>query len=662
MIERHKELKKNSTILSKIEKKEAFEKIRRCFKSTHDFFWKSNLHINAFVFAVLPIFLLLIVELFNKQNIIQTFYWIITSPVAFVLNYLLILSVFFLFLLLLGRVHIAATVSIVIMTFLSLVSAHKKLLLGEPLLPWDFSMFRQAANLLPNIYNGIGSLNLFIIALALILIAMGFITTKKFFIGFKYRLVLGLLAALILGGLSVSPRMIYVTLPKIGISNMEWMQSDNYEQNGMTLAFMMNVKNIVITKPDGYTEKTVESTVETVKSLKSEPNKEFKQPNVIMVMSEAFWDPTLLKSVSFTVDPIPNMHSLMKKYTSGYLLSPAYGGGTSNVEFEVLTGNSMSFFPDGANPYQQYINKPLPSLASIFAEHGYKSIAVHTYNKWFFNRDKVYNLMGFQKFIGLEDFKNPKYKGLYISDEEFTNMIIREHKNSDKPVFMYSISMQNHGPYEPRRYTNTAIKVKSDNLSEQSKSILEEYAQGIHDADASLKRLTDYFEKVKEPTVIVFFGDHLPMLGNDFSTYKESGFVKTQSGSWTPEEYRDLHATPLLIWTNYIAEEKDLGTLGSAYYLGSYIMDYINMDKPLYYDFLDDERDHLPGNLKYLKMDSNKALYAKIPPELKKYENTQWLLQYDMMFGKRYAKNQLFGSKSLVTNPTQSNVFEQKPQ
>lgn len=630
----------------KIENKVNFQNISNLFNSTRDYWSKSNLQISIFIYLIFPLALLLIVELFNKQSIIKTLYWLVTSPVEFILNYLLILAIFLLLLVIMGRVYLSAPASIIIMTLLSLVSAHKTFLLGEPLLPWDFLMFKQAVNLLPNIYNGIGILNLFIIALSIILITLVFAITKKYRIRFRYRFVLGVSAALLLGGLSFSPQMIYITLPKIGVSNMDWMQYENYQKNGMALAFMMNVKNIVIPKPEGYSKESVDTAIEAVKRLETEPNKDFKYPNVIMIMSEAFWDPTVLNGVSFSEDPIPNIHSLMNKYTSGYILSPSYGGGTSNVEFEVLTGNSISYLPDGSNPYQQYINKPMPSLASIFAEKGYSSVALHTYNKWFFNRNNVYNYFGFQKFVGLEDLKNPKYKGFYVSDDEFSKMIIQEHKNSDKPLFAYAISMQNHGPYEPKRYKNTDITIKADNISEESKSILEEYAQGIHDADASFKKITDYFKNVKEPTVVVFFGDHLPMLGNNFSVYKETGFVKTQNENWTPEEYKDLHATPLLIWTNYPSEKKNLGVLGSTCYLGSYLMDYINMDKPLYYQFLNDEWNNMPGNLKYLKIDANNNLYSQTPSGLKSYENTKWLLEYDMMFGKGYAANQLFGQSS----------------
>ena len=138
-----------------------------------------------------------------------------------------------------------------------------------------------------------------------------------------------------------------------------------------------------------------------------------KKPNVIFVMSEAFWDPTLLTNVTFSEDPVPTIHRLQKESSTGYLLSPQFGGGTSNVEFEVLTGNSMSFLPGGSIPYQQYISKPIPSLASYFADQGYKSMGIHSYEGWFWDRNKVYKELGFESFKSSEHFVNPGNEGLF---------------------------------------------------------------------------------------------------------------------------------------------------------------------------------------------------------------------------------------------------------
>ncbi len=50
----------------------------------------------------------------------------------------------------------------------------------------------------------------------------------------------------------------------------------------------------------------------------------------------------------------------------------------------------------------------------------------------------------------------------------------------------------------------------------QSYSKAEQYLNMIKMSDKALKELVHYFEKVDEPTVIVFFGDHQPDLEETF--------------------------------------------------------------------------------------------------------------------------------------------------
>ncbi len=200
---------------------------------------------------------------------------------------------------------------------------------------------------------------------------------------------------------------------------------------------------------------------ELVGAPKAKAASQTQKPNVIFIMNEAFWDPTLLKNVKFSEDPLPTVHRLQKEMTSGFLLSPQFGGGTSNVEFEILSGQSMSFMPAGSVPYQQYISRPLPSLASYFKSQGYASTAIHSYERWFWNRENVYRYMGFDEFISKEGFDNPVNKGAFIADDEVSRRIIQEVEENEEPTFIYAVTMQNHGPYDDNRYGDNPIKTEA---------------------------------------------------------------------------------------------------------------------------------------------------------------------------------------------------------
>ncbi len=147
-------------------------------------------------------------------------------------------------------------------------------------------------------------------------------------------------------------------------------------------------------KREGYDDKAVEAIVSnSPKPIKAgDPNNHVK-PNVIVVLSEAFWDPTVIKGVEFSRDPIPFFHKLQQTGTSGTMLSPQYGGGTANVEFEVLTGNSMRFLPQGSIAYNQFLTNEVDSLASIYARQGYTSTAISPFYNWYFNSNKIYQVL-----------------------------------------------------------------------------------------------------------------------------------------------------------------------------------------------------------------------------------------------------------------------------
>lgn len=604
-------------------------------------------------FFTFPALMLIVIELINKRSIIKTIIWPFWSPVEFIMNYIIILLIFSLFTSLLGRTNWSAPISFSFLAIVSLISSYKETMLSEPLFPWDIYMVKLVVNLLPYLYKSLNILNILFVFLSIGVIFAITVCVKKVKMPIKLRVVSGIVSLFLLVSFATSPHLTYVLFPKIGINNMDWIQMENYDKNGFSLAFIMNIKNILIKKPENYNKETLLKNFDTFASSRpvstnnsaSYTDKTVK-PNVIMIMSEAFWDPTLMKKVSFSSEPIPTFKELCSKYSSGYLLSPSYGGGTSNVEFEILTGNSVSFLPDGSNPYQQYIYKETPSLASIFSDNGYSSIAVHSYFKWFFNRNIVYNLIGFKKFIGMDDFTNSKNKGFYISDDDFSKKIISEYKKSKKPAFIYAISMQNHGPYDIKRYNNSFdITVSGKALSAQNLSILQDYTQGIHDADKSLKTVISYFRKVKEPTVIVFFGDHLPLLGSNFSVYREAGFIKADKPDWSNEEYKKMYSPPYVVWTNYSHGKEDVQTIGTSFF-GGYLLDFVGIKKPQYFEFLKQLSAQLPGDTKYLKVSSDNSLYsgADLPKNLKALEDSYWLFEYDLLFGKGYLKDLFFNT------------------
>ncbi|HLN61337.1 MAG TPA: sulfatase-like hydrolase/transferase [Symbiobacteriaceae bacterium] len=269
------------------------------------------------------------------------------------------------------------------------------------------------------------------------------------------------------------------------------------------------------------------------------------KPNIILILSESFWDPTRLPGARFESDPIPFFHELQQSYPHGWLLSPEFGGSTANVELEVLTGLSRQFFPPASIAYMQSIRQPVDSLASILTRQGYAATAISPWPHWFFNSENTYRRLGFGKFIPLE-FYFPLKSGDYIADSETAQMILDESAQLPSPYFIFANTSENHTAYYVGKFPKNTIPVSG--LPDYPAGILETYAEGSHRADEMLRTLVTHYAGRPEPTMLVWFGDHLPNLGPDYLTYKSAGYI---TGEDDPQFLEKMHRVPVLIWTNY---------------------------------------------------------------------------------------------------------------
>lgn len=404
-----------------------------------------------------------------------------------------------------------------------------------------------------------------------------------------------------------------------------WDQKENYAVNGFTLAFALNLPMVDVAKPPGYSAEAVNN----IPGFPAATVPEDK-PDIIIVMSESFWDPTQLPGVTITPDPIPTVRQLR----SGSMFSPEFGGMTANIEFEALTGFSNAFLPSGSIPYQQYIRRPLPSLATFLRSEGYATRAIHPFSGWFWNRSPVYQAIGFNRFLSEEKLPPLKKRGRLTSDIAFTDEIIRQADQTTEPFFFFAVTLQGHGPYEPNRYPD-ATHIAKGRLSAWSSGSITAYAEGASDADAGLKRLLDWASKRKRKTVVAFFGDHLPPLG---PVYVETGFMKDQVASRRAPaaEMAREHDTPLVVWSNRGGTVKDIGAVSPAF-IPLHVLRTAGITHPYYTGFLGrmHRQFHVVDRNMLISADGKDfpdwARKRPIDPAITDFR----LLQYDMMFGKR---------------------------
>ncbi|WP_425517060.1 LTA synthase family protein [Paenibacillus tritici] len=388
-------------------------------------------------------------------------------------------------------------------------------------------------------------------------------------------------------------------------------------------------------KPEGYSREAVEAVAAKYSALPDTPVQASpeEQPNILFMMNEAFFDPTRLPGYTLSEDPLKFIHGAAEQTPSGYLLSPEFGGNTANVEFEALTGLSMYFLGDGTIPYQQRIVKmsSLPSIVSILKERGYQARAVHPFDETFYNRNRVYPLLGFDSFTSEKDLPDAARltPGGYISDKAAVQEAVRQLKDASAPTFLHLVTMQNHFPFTKGMNGPNTITVEGGRP--EQKDELETYVQDTKLTDEALAYMQQELLKLERPTIAVFWGDHLPAL--TAGIYTEAGW---------DQKPRLKHETQLLILANFEIGKEPLGTLSPAF-LGPAVFRLSGQSLPAYYKLLEQVRAEIPGlSKKVLIGPGNSGVLQELTPDQQELLNDYRLIEYDLLEGEKYAESLMF--------------------
>ncbi len=517
--------------------------------------------------------------------------------------------------------------------FLSIANFIKFTYFDEPFYPWDVYMIKNLIGICKEY------LSIPIVA-AVVIVILGalfllvkyrrnvgrYLKPKINFVLIPFALCLFLLNANVLTDHSLSVQIGIERSWYIG--KLEILANGMYAQNYF---YLTDLDKYLNPEPEGYNEDTMQAISEKYQNAGDEAVAAStavsdEKPNVIAIMSESYWDLTRLNGLEFSKDVAENVH----KYQKGELAPPAIGGGTANTEFEALTGMSLYFMGPGIIAYNAYLRTETPSIASVFRNNGYSTTAIHPNGGWFYNRDKVYNHFGFDKFYDVESFDmKTQTKGPHISDYALVDKILDTLNSSDKPAFIFAVSMENHDPFD-NKYTSFDVNVESDKLNETEKNIVNGYAQGLYDADQSLGKLIDTLSKSNKPTIVYFFGDHAPRLGslNDYyNIYDRLGAKETSENRQGIGELK-YYTTPLVTWSNF-KEMRTFPKIVSPAHLSYEMLKDAGVKFPSYFNIMPKLEEKYP--IMHLKnmdiVDADSELVTDYR-----------LIQYDLLFGNKYLK------------------------
>ena len=473
---------------------------------------------------------------------------------------------------------------------------------GAPIQPWDILSISTAASVADNYEYKLNRTAVIVLICFVLLLVLEFSLKKGFPKKNKKariaRVCLALSCGLLCFGYTKMLHSEDIVEQKLHLYNKLFTPTTIQFKNGTVTAFLMELQYISVDKPSGYSAENAKELLASYDTGSQEADgtssDNAQKPNIIVIMNEAFSDLTDQPMFNWTeeTDPLPNLHALREDphVLSGHIVVPGFAGGTANTEFDALTGMQTNALSVTATSAMRVVNRNLDSLFRVFGADGYRTSFYHPGDAWFYNRENVYRWLGAEHEVFAKDMKDLEYKGRWVTDDYMAGLIEEEFETAvseGRPLFNYTTTIQNHMSYTADKYGEgyvfPPVSTTAD-ISPETRTMLEVYTEGVRDADAMLGRLTAYFAEREEPVVLVFYGDHLPYLGDNQKGYAELG-----SEVSIPENEREdilcSYKTPYVLWANDAAADTlnwneavaalDLPEDGvlSASFLGSVLLD-----------------------------------------------------------------------------------------
>jgi phosphoglycerol transferase MdoB-like AlkP superfamily enzyme len=310
--------------------------------------------------------------------------------------------------------------------------------------------------------------------------------------------------------------------------------------------FLWHTRDFFVPAPAGYDRAAIQRLLDRL--TRSAPSTERTaaraHPTVVLYLIESFTAPAWF-GYEYTGDPIPRFRALCAKSPPIVALAPGFGGGSANAEFELLTGLPVALLPPNRVPYVQDVWRKVPSIPWALKALGYRTSAIHAGLLRFYNIDRVYPLLGFDRLMSVKESgaeRDPT--GRYGRDDAVVDEILRIIKK-ESPAFIFAFPASTHWPYDYDVYMNSPLDVVDADLEPAPHHQIKTYINAIHVADRAFGRLVDQLAAIDRPILLVALGDHWPPLSHD-AYAKVRNDAGAEFGTRAAE-----HRVPVAIWSNY---------------------------------------------------------------------------------------------------------------
>lgn len=414
-----------------------------------------------------------------------------------------------------------------------------------------------------------------------------------------------------------------------------WNQKTNYRSNGFGGGFLYNMPISAMATPTGYDEAAMELVAARYAATADRINRtrtgSLDDVNVVLVLSESFTDPTQLDGFELERDPIPQTRATMGETTSGTMLAQLYGGGTANMEFETLTGQSIALFrPQMVSPYQMLVSdhESYPSAVGWFKSQGHRPIAIHPYMVGLYKREQVYRTFGFEDFIHDTSLQSQEMidDNPYISDASAFDEVIHQIDDNDDPLMINLVTMQNHIPVDG----NYDDPIEVDGIGGDQGDRIGQYARGLEHSDAAVAAFLDKLEASDEKSVVLFFGDHLPGIYD--SDVKDAN-----------DDDLGLYETPFFVWSSEGNARRPMPITSPSFFL-PLVYQVADAPVPPYLALLDRLHSRVSAlqQGRIITSDGAETPEDALDPRSAQLLEDMRLVQYDFSIGERYAVDDLW--------------------
>jgi hypothetical protein len=615
--------------------------------------------------------------------------WLEEDKLNWLLNFLALGMVYLVLVFVINRFWVATAVFAITMSVYAVANSIKIILRNEPILPSDLSFLSsgnggEITSFIPKSSQALvdGTITM-LIWLTVICLILQFVDGRRCVIPFHWwrpfrnvKTIIGNVTRIIAAAMSITLLCSFTwTLSVPGAWGYEWAKSwgdspqlwsaeGDAANNGPVINFLRLTHPKIMDKPEGYSQETME---ELAKKYSSEANQingtranNLTDNTVIMILSESFSDPTRVPGIALAEDPMPNIRALKETTTSGLMLSPGFGGGTANIEYQSLTGLDLALFDDSMQSmYQELVphqKNPFAWNQIWNAEYGKSgSVAFHSYYKNMYLRDANYKKFGFNKFYTLDSepaitHQDRTDNSPYVNDAASYQNIIDQLNKEEHPQFLQLVTMQNHMTYDNRYFNNQFEQANvTENLNDYERGQINTYAKGVSITDQATIDFLNQLNAMDKPITVIFYGDHLP------SSYQTAAADKNNTLA--------LHQTGYFIWSNQASASAGvkLDASNTAYTSPNYFMEmaaeHMNAKVSPYLAFLTQTRTDIPAlerlvigaggfdtdaSTAYLDQNGNAIKRKALSKQAKNTLHDYKLIQYDMTAGKGYLNDTNF--------------------